>query len=517
MKGLLKRLLGAGIGVALMGLAPMPASAEQDVFVIAKAQDPTSLDPAFTMTNNDWTITYPAYQRLVRYGVKDGVGQTSVEGELAKSWEASEDGKTWTFTLVDGQAFDDGTPVDAAAVKFSFDRLKAMGNGPADAFPTLESVEVIDPKTVRFHLAEPFAPFLYTLANNGAAIVNPAIASHEKDGDHAQGWLSSHTAGSGAFRLVSWDKGQSIVLEPNPHYGGEAPAFSKVVVKMIGEASTRRLQLVNGDVDLAEELPIDQLDAIANEDGVVVKEYPSFRITQFYLNTSKPPLDDPDVRRAINHAIDYQGIIDGILLGKGIQMRGPIPKGMWGHDETVLQYDYDLDKAKELIAGKDIGTLNYLYASTDPNWEPIGLLLQASLAQLGIKLEMENLAYATMREHIDKGDFNIAVGNWTPDFSDPYMFMNYWFDSAKFGLAGNRSFYKNEKVDELIRTAARLTSQEERTKLYREAQEIVVNDAVYAYLFQRNENIAMREDVKGFVFNPMLVQIYNLADMSKSE
>lgn len=510
-------LLGA-LWLFAGGIFTVPvAHGASDVLVVGKAEDPRTLDPAVTMANNAWTVTYPVYQRLVRYQTKDGKGLTTVEGELAKSWTVSPDGLVWTFTLRGGQKFDDGTPVTAQAVKFSFDRLLAIKQGPADAFPSLVSVDALNDTTVKFTLSKPFAPFLYTLANDGAAIVNPKIAAHEVNGDRAQGWLSVHSAGSGAYRVASWEKGQSIVLEPNPHYGEAKPSFSKVIFKMIGEASARRLQLESGDIDIAENLPNDQLDALQKNPGVHVGEYPSLSVTYLYLNNKKGALANRDVREAISYAIDYKGIIDGILSGQAEQMRGPIPDGMWGHDKTVHQFTHNVAKAKALLkkSGVNVSKLGYLYATRDPNWEPIGLAVQANLADIGIKVDMENLAYATMRDRLGKGDFDIAIGNWAPDFSDPYMYMNYWFDSARLGLPGNRSFYVNPKVDALIRKAATQTKQSDRLALYQKAQKIVVDDAAYVYLFQKNARVAMRADLKGFVYNPMLDEIYNIATMHK--
>ncbi|MBX5437813.1 MAG: ABC transporter substrate-binding protein, partial [Alicyclobacillaceae bacterium] len=124
--------------------------------------------------------------------------------------------------------------------------------------------------------------------------------------------------------------------------------------------------------------------------------------------------------------------------------------------------------------------------------------------------------YATEREMIDKGQFDLALGIWSPDYADPYMFMNFWFDSKNFGLAGNRAFYSNPQVDRLIREAASINDQNKRTQLYVEAQKIVIDEAPYVYLYQKNYLLPMRSNVKGFIYNPMLEQIYNLADMSKS-
>lgn len=515
-------LFAAALALAATTSPIALAATTKDVLVIGKSADPQTLDPAVTMDNNDWTITYPAYQRLVRYKTENGKGSTSVEGELATGWTVSPDNLTWDFKLKPGNSFADGTPVDAAAVKFSFERLFALKQGPSEAFPEGTVVTATDPMTVRFQLKTPFAPFLYTLANDGAAIVDPKVMEHQTGTDQAQGWLSGHTAGSGPYQLTSWEKGQSIVLEPNPKYAGPKPAFSKVIVKFVAEASARRLQLEQGDLDIAESLPGDQLDALRKEGagkGIVVEDYPSFLVTYLYLNNKRPPLDKPEVRQAIVDAIDDGAIIDGITLGKAKPMAGPIPDGMWGADPALKPAAHDPAAAKALLKKAGVGSLklNFLLSNKDPSWEPIALAVQANLAEVGGTVSLENIANATFRDRLGKGDFDIAVGNWSPDFSDPYMFMNYWFDSAKQGLSGNRSFYSNPKVDELVRKAATLPNQAERTKLYQEAQKLVIADAAYVYLFQRNSEVALRSDVKGYVYNPMLEQIYNLGEMTKTK
>lgn len=140
---------------------------------------------------------------------------------------------------------------------------------------------------------------------------------------------------------------------------------------------------------------------------------------------------------------------------------------------------------------------------------------KSSLNKLGINVKLEKLANATMRDRVGKGDYDIAIGNWSPDFADPYMFMNYWFESDKKGLPGNRSFYENSEVDKLLRNALATTDQTQRTRDYQQAQKIVIDDAAYVYLFQKNYQLAMNKEVKGFVFNPMLEQVFNINTMSK--
>ncbi|EMA4787321.1 ABC transporter substrate-binding protein [Shigella sonnei] len=445
------------------------AAVPKDMLVIGKAADPQTLDPAVTIDNNDWTVTYPSYQRLVQYKTDGDKGSTDVEGDLASSWKASDDQKEWTFTLKDNAKFADGTPVTAEAVKLSFERLLKIGQGPAEAFPKDLKIDTPDEHTVKFTLSQPFAPFLYT------------------------------------------------VLVPNPHYPGNKPNFKRVSVKIIGESASRRLQLSRGDIDIADALPVDQLNALKQENKVNVAEYPSLRVTYLYLNNSKAPLNQADLRRAISWSTDYQGMVNGILSGNGKQMRGPIPEGMWGYDATAMQYNHDETKAKaewDKVTSKPT-SLTFLYSDNDPNWEPIALATQSSLNKLGINVKLEKLANATMRDRVGKGDYDIAIGNWSPDFADPYMFMNYWFESDKKGLPGNRSFYENSEVDKLLRNALATTDQTQRTRDYQQAQKIVIDDAAYVYLFQKNYQLAMNKEVKGFVFNPMLEQVFNINTMSK--
>lgn len=351
---------------------------------------------------------------------------------------------------------------------------------------------------------------------DGASIINPAVLK-EHAADDARGFLAQNTAGSGPFMLKSWQKGQQLVLVPNPHYPGNKPNFKRVSVKIIGESASRRLQLSRGDIDIADALPVDQLNALKQENKVNVAEYPSLRVTYLYLNNSKAPLNQADLRQAISWSTDYQGMVNGILSGNGKQMRGPIPEGMWGYDATAMQYNHDETKAKaewDKVTSKPT-SLTFLYSDNDPNWEPIALATQSSLNKLGINVKLEKLANATMRDRVGKGDYDIAIGNWSPDFADPYMFMNYWFESDKKGLPGNRSFYENSEVDKLLRNALATTDQTQRTRDYQQAQKIVIDDAAYVYLFQKNYQLAMNKEVKGFVFNPMLEQVFNINTMSK--
>ena len=229
-------------------------------------------------------------------------------------------------------------------------------------------------------------------------------------------------------------------------------------------------------------------------------------------------MDNVKLRQAINYAVDYKGIIDGAVKGRGEQLTTPVPKGMWGRDDSLKGYSLDPDKAKALLkeAGMENGvSLKLLYSDNQGFNEAQALMLQNSLGKVGIKLELEKVAWATFRERVDKGNFDLAMGTWSPDYADPQFFMTYWFDSSYFGLAGNRAFYKNDAVDTILREAEKITDQNKRVELYKKAQAMVLDDAPYIFLFQTNVLTPMRANVKGFIYNPMLDDMYNFEDMSK--
>lgn len=487
---------------------------EKDKLTVAITADQGTLDPAVTMDNSAWKITYPAYERLVEY---DGAS-TNVKPGLAKEWKVSADGKTWTFTLNEGHKFADGSVVDAEAVKFSFERLLKIGKGPSEVYSVISQIKVENPNTVTFILKENFPPFLSTLAANYGSIVNPKVMEHEKNGDLGQNYLANNTMGSGAYQLGKWKKGEYIRLDLNP-YSSVKPHFKNVYFKIVGDSSAQRLQLEKGEIDIAEGIPVEQLESVKSMNNVTIIQKPSLLVDYVYINTSKgnASLKDPRVRQALNYGIDYKSLIDSVQQGLATQMRGLIPNGLWGYDDQAKQYEYDVDKAKKLLADAGVKnlTLDLLYSDNKTWWETEALAIQANLAEIGVKVNLKKVAYAMSREMIDKGDFDLALGVWSPDFGDPYAFLNYWLDSNNFGLAGNRAFYKNNEVDTLLRKAATINDQAERESIYKKVQDIAIEDAPYILLYQKDFILPMSKKVKGFIYNPMLEGIYNLTEMSK--
>ncbi len=506
----------ACISVLIFG--NMAAGADKDTLVVGVSSDIHLLDPAVSSDNFDWRQIYPSYDRLVKYKVIGGEGSTEVEPMAAESWTVSPDGMVWTFKIRKNIKFDDGTPLDAKAVKFSFERVLKIGKGPADNIGAIKTVDAVDDYTAKITLKNAFGPFLQTLATDAASIVNPNIMKHEKNGDLAQAWMAQNTDGSGPFKITEWSRGERCVLTAKPDYWGPRPKLQKVIIRFMRESSDQRMALENGDIDIAEGILIDQIPALEKNPDIVVRRYPSQLVEYVYLNCQKPKLANAQVRQALNYAVDYQGIITHVLRGNGVQMRGPIPKGMWGHKPDVFQYQRDVAKAKNLLkqAGVEKGLdLTLIYSERRASWEQIATILQSNFADIGVNLKLELMANPTLRDKVDRGDFELCLGAWSPDYADPSMFMNFWFDSKNFGLPGNRSHYKNDKVDDLIRRALALSDVPQRVALYNQAQDIIMQDAPYIFLYQTQTIVPMRKAVKGYVFNPMLESMYNFESILK--
>ncbi|MFQ6054183.1 MAG: ABC transporter substrate-binding protein, partial [Candidatus Bathyarchaeia archaeon] len=306
--------------------APPPTPPPEEVpqvLTFATSEDIDNLDPHFTVKNCEMRLTYLIYDGLLQYG-KD---PKKADPSLATSWEMSEDGLEYTFELRQGVTFEDGSPFNASVVKFSFERLMGVGAGPASPFEALDHVEVVDTYTVKFVLKRPFAPFLWTLASNFARIVPPSVMKHEVEGDWGQAWLSDHSIGSGPFRIESFLRGERVVLVRNENYWGTPPKLEKLIVRIIPEASTLRMELEAGTIDMAEGIIIEDIEKLKENPDIEVFETLGIGTTFLFFNTQKPPFDDRRVRLAIAHALDYDDIIAGPMKGYAQQVQGPIPEG----------------------------------------------------------------------------------------------------------------------------------------------------------------------------------------------
>ncbi len=479
----------------------------KQTFIFAMQADASNVDPHVSVDGQSAVVANRCYDKLIELvpgAPKPGV-PLEMRGDLAESWKVSDDGLKYTFKIRKGAKFSDGSPLDAKAVKWSFDRLMAVNKGAASNIRQLKSTEAPDESTVEMTLTEPYAYFLPTLASWQYGIVNPKVMDHQKNNDWGQEYLAGNIMGSGPYAMTEWRRGQQIQLDYNPNWWGKEPSIKRVIVKVVPETTNMRLQLEKGDVDFLNPISISETLTLDGKPGVRVVDSPSVWFILAYLNCTKPPLDNVKVRQAMSYAINYDALIKEVIKGRGRKANGPIAYGMEGYDETLKGYDYNPAKAKQLLAEAGFPNgfellLTYAPAGAAGSDE-VALASQADLAAVGIKVKIEKIAEPTRRERIDKNDFQWSIGSWTANPFPPQTMFR-WYYSKNAGLNANRAFYSNPKVDELLLKAQTIMDDKQRIAMYQEAQRIVVEEAPYILYYQMNQVYAMRDNVEGFEWQP---------------
>jgi len=512
------------ISLPLVGCQPS-APAAPTTLTIADALQPSSLDIATEYEAAAMAVNRVVYERLVQYKGNT----TDIVPELATSWDQSADGKEWTFHLRQNVKFQDGTPFNADAVKYSFDRVLKINQGPAWMFASIDHIDVVDNYTVKFVLKTPFSAFLPALANIwGTGIVSPtAVKANEKAGDLGQAYMQDHMVGTGPYKFVEWVHGDHITLERNLDYWGGWPTTSagkpidRVIIKFITEPATQRLQLEKGDLDIAMDISVDDLAQVSKESGMVLVEQPSMMGTYIRFNVTKPPLDNIKVRQAILYAFDYNGMINQVMRGHAIQMQGPAAIGLPGHNDQLPIVKQDMAKAKQLIQDSGVKTpltLTYVYETGQEDRRMVGELLQSNLAELGITLQIQTMPWESIWGKVSDKDKSqtpdLTANGWWPDYADVQDYLYPMYHSSQWPPTSlNIGFYGNPQVDQLLDQALVTMDANTRYGLYEQAQQLIFNDTPDMDLYQKTMTIMMRDWVKGYVYNPIYTEAFNIYDM----
>ncbi|GAW91597.1 ABC transporter substrate-binding protein [Calderihabitans maritimus] len=485
------------------------ASAEK-VFVFGRGGDSVGLDPANVTDGESIYVTQQIYDTLVKYDKES----TKVVPGLAEEWEVSKDGLEWTFKLRKGVKFHDGTPFNAEAVKFNFDRWMDENNpyhhGDFEyymymfgGFPgIISSVEVVDEYTVKIALEKPLAPFIQNLAMPAFAIASPeAIKKYGED-------YFKHPVGTGPFKFVEWKKDDRIVLVKNEEYWGPEPKLDKVIFRTIPDNTARLMELEAGTIDAMIGVNPDDAARIKENPDLQLLLRPSMNVGYLAMNTEKTPFDNVLVRRAINHAINKEALIEAFYAGFAKPAKNPMPPSLWGYNDDIEDYEYDPAKAKALLAeaGYPDGFETTLWAMPVarpymPQPMEIAQAIQQDLAAVGIKAEIVTYDWATYLEKGEKGEHDLYLLGWTGDNGDPDNFLYVLLDknNAVKGAASNVAFYKNDKVHDLLVEAQMEMDQSKRAELYEEAQVYIHEDAPWVPLVHSTPVLAARKNVTGWV------------------
>jgi peptide/nickel transport system substrate-binding protein len=453
-------MLGVGTAALLAG-----AASAQDDITIAIQLEPPHLDPTGAAAGAIDSVLYSnVFEGLTRF---DSTG--AVIPGLAKSWEISDDGLTYTFTLNDGVTFHDGTTMDAEDVKFSLDRILAddSTNAQKALYEAIEEVKVIDATTVDITLSEPNGNMLFNLAWGDAVIVAPESIDA----------IKQTPIGTGAFKFDSWTQGDKIELSRYEDYWGTPAILSSATFKFISDPTAALGAMMAEDIDVFSGFP-------APENLPQFEADPRFQVlvgstegeTILSTNNKQPPFDNIKVREALAHAIDRQAIIDGAMFGYGT----PIGTHFAPHNPAYVDFtgmsNYDPDRARALLAeaGFVDGFETTLFLPPPSYARRGGEIIAAQLAEVGITAEITNVEWAQWLESVFNGkNFGLTIVSHTePMDIGIYANPDYYFQ------------YDNPAFQELITTLNTTTDPDMRTSMLGEAQKIIAEDYVNGYLFQ---------------------------------
>lgn len=499
--------------VLLIALAVIPAFAQGDApsgeLVVALPNDPTSLFPPRGADITARNAAFPLYNSLVAL-----TPDNELIAELATSWDVSEDGTVYSFTLREGVTFHNGEVFNADSVVATWTFSADPSNDYAQDYAQVVEVEVIDEYNVRMITAAPNPIFLTQVANGWAMLPPAYLAEVGIEGFEAA------PVGTGPFRFVERVAGDRIVMEANPDYWQEGlPRVERLVFRIIPDATTRLAAIQTGEVDIVNRLSADLATVLEMNPDVQIITYPNDRV--YYVafknvgNGVGTPLEDVRVRRAFNLAVNRQGIIDAIFGGQAALVSGFVMSTNLGFDESIEPFPFDPDAARELLAeaGYADGFAISMGCPTDAylNINEVCLAIQRDLGRVGIDVTVE---FKTSNSFWSQPQYG-AVGP---------MYVDSW--STNLGEAINRlqgalipgNYYtgwEDENLANLIRQIESTVDRDERAALYVELQRVMFDDPPFIYLYQPFIFEAIRSNVQGY--DPQPNEGYSLTGVFKAQ
>jgi peptide/nickel transport system substrate-binding protein/oligopeptide transport system substrate-binding protein len=489
--------LAAGAAAQSREGAPRPGGTLRMVF----SADPPTLDPAHATD-----LTSSAVIRQVFDGLLEPDERLQPVGALARTWTVSPDQKVYTFALRPGVRFHHGRELRAADVKYSFERA-ARGKRPwvfekiagAREFARgtaaeIAGIRVVDDLTVEIRLERPFAPFLHLMAYDAAAVVPREEAERRGAG------FASQPVGTGVFRFVSWRRDDQVVLERfRDHFRGPAHV-ERVVFRVIPAEATRFNEYVAGQLDVTD-LPTGRCRS-AQADPKLKGEVAIWSTLGTHgvrFNVERPPFNDARVRRAVAHAIDPALIVERLLEGCVTPARGILPPALPGYSPETRRLPLDRALSRRLLAEAGVTpntAVAFNFNTSDLN-QRIAELLQAQLKEIGLAVELRRLDWAAHIKLVDDGGAGFFRQGWIGDYPDPENFLTVLFHSRNAGEAGNTSRYRNPTVDRWLDEADAMAPGPARDRRYQEAEQAIVDDAVWISLYHYSSRAAIKPHVRG--------------------
>ena len=510
-ESILKKILGM---LALtVGIVFGFAQAQEGVLRVSVVSEATSLDPITTNNIPSRLIFMQIHDALVMYDE-----ELNLVPALASSWEISEDGTQYVFTMRNGVSFHNGDPVTAHDVVYAFEQSQnpALQGQWLGILGGVESIVADGDDTVVLTLEAPDSSFLDQIVYLGI----PNSRVHQEIGADA---YAINPVGTGPFKFVSWARNDKLVLAANEDYWVATPNLAGVEFRAIPERSVAALELEAGASHIAQQLSSDDLIRLENHGSITIGSTPTLSYYYVALNNETGPFADKLVRQALLYAIPMDQFIDTIFQGVGaIRAYTSLAPTNQAYDESFVADfpEYNPERAKELLAeaGYPNGFATTLYTPTDSNRKQLGELVQVALSQVGIKVDLRAVEFGTMLPLTYSGDAPMWILGWTNGV-DPNNYLYEMFHSdpaawAEDGTTFNTPRYNNPEVDAQLEEARIITDMAERVEIYKDvARTIFLEDAVHVAGYHQTSTLAYLNSVHDVVVDPnsgiLLVTPYN--------
>jgi peptide/nickel transport system substrate-binding protein len=489
------RIATIGTSTALaLTLAAGFASAQDGTLTVALAGDIDNFDPA---TNQ--LITYQSsigntvFDPLVGYDA-----DLNLVPRLAKSWEVNADATEFTFTLQSGASYHDGTPVTAASVIKSLERSASLGGVIGTPLQRVSKFEAVDDSTIKMTLDESYAPFLTALT------IVFILAPDSFDN------ATSAPVGTGPFTFESWTPNDAIVLSRNDDYWGDKPSYQTLEFRPVPDSQVALTNLYADDLDIVAEPSNAVLSQVDTSAATIVRPSASNSIAYIEMMGTTGALSDPLVRRALSHAFDRESVRLVAYSGGGDSVASPLPVSSWAY-EDLEGYPYDLEKAAELLEEAGVSDLSVALEMPAgfPEAEQMARVWQASLAQIGVDLKINVTELSVWLDAYVSRNYDMTW-NFFGVSPDPHSFFDVIMRPHFEG-----DVYDNPRVAELVNAGVSTGDQAEREAIYKELQEIMVDELPVMTVQSRPVAAIVANDVSGFAMNPLGWGIYTGVTLDK--
>lgn len=464
--------------------------------IYALSAEPNKLDPMAIAMMSTFTVTYAIYDNLV---------EEDENGEfvpcLAESVDISDDGLEYVFALRQDVKFHDGSDMTADDVVFSINRTIEKG-WAFDMTAFIDKVEKVDDYTVKMTLNTPFGGMLGSLASPYFSIMSKNYL--EEKGDDI---VEREPMGTGAYKFVEWVSGDHITLEANEDYFQGAPAIKTITFKPITDKNTGLISLQTGEIDAYLNINAVDIPTVEDDDSLAFYSTELAAVLSLNMNVETAPLDNPDVRKAINYAINKQNIIDGALEGRGMVANSAISPTCDGYSENVKGYEYDPEKAKELLSAAGYTESNPLNLTIklkeDAKNQKVAQVIQNDLKQVNVNVEidvMEAGAYTT--DIYSNGNYEMTISSWCAMFPDAYSLLYSQFHKDCYGSTGNITHVVSDELSAALEGAAGKTG-DEKIAAYDNVAQMIQDNAYVVSMVYEPTTITTNANLKGVEANTL--------------